>query len=97
MGGLRRSEAVELKWRDVTDAREEGGLHEARTAHGRIISGIVNRSRPASSTPTSDRLGLCAEPEEGVVRDPVLVSVVGLALPLAVAVVGLVVVLASSC
>ena len=63
MGGLRRSEAVELKWRDVTDAREEGGLHEARTAHGRIISGIVNRSRPASSTPPSGRLGLCAEPE----------------------------------
>ena len=34
---------------------------------------------------------------EEVVRDPVLVSVVGLAVPLAVAVVGLVVVLTSSC
>ena len=54
--------------------------------------------RPASSTPASGRLGgLCAEAEEVVVRDPVLVSVVGLAVPLAVAVVGLVVVLTSSC
>ena len=26
MAGLRRSEAVEIEWRDVTDAREEGGL-----------------------------------------------------------------------
>ena len=26
MAGPRRSEAVEIEWRDVTDAREEGGL-----------------------------------------------------------------------
>ena len=60
----------------------EDGEHEARTAHGRIIS-----ESPIGPKPE----------EGGIVRDPGLVSVVGLALPLAVAVVGLVVVLASSC
>ena len=54
MGGLRRSEAVELEWRDVTDAREEGGLliavrrsktnPDSEAADVRFVKGNVARA-----------------------------------------------------
>ena len=54
MGGLRRSEAVELEWRDVTDAREGDGLlvavrrsktnPDGETADVRFVKGDVARA-----------------------------------------------------